>query len=264
MDNWKNVIDFYTLGDKLRKQNRFGSSQSYSSNNYGGILLAYFYNEEYCVTNDISKVLRIIAMSNMLTINTSARNIFENMKKGKKYIDEIYEYYAQDSTESIFALSCREYDNNLSKLFDKCNKKDITNLYECAKKSGVIPNNMDLKNIFDVYSSEKQKDVFIDNDNSNSVYGSIILALALDSENYTTCNINKVIQMLLLSKLNRENLMLIDKNNHIKELLEEYDKNETIDSTFANFCSTLESNIRDLDIKESNPNSIKMILAKTR
>ena len=118
--------------------------------------------------------------------------------------------------------------------------------------------------IFDVYSSEKQKDVFIDNDNSNSVYGSIILALALDSENYTTCNINKVIQMLLLSKLNRENLMLMDKNNHIKELLEEYDKNETIDSTFANFCSTLESNIRDFYIKESNPNSIKMILAKTR
>lgn len=70
--------------------------------------------------------------------------------------------------------------------------------------------------------------------------------------------------MLLLSKLNRENLMLIDKNNNIKELLEEYNKNETIDSTFANFCSTLESNIRDLDIKESNPNSIKMILAKTR
>ena len=70
--------------------------------------------------------------------------------------------------------------------------------------------------------------------------------------------------MLLLSKLNRENLMLIDKNNHIKELLEEYDKNETIDSTFENFCSTLESNIRDFYIKESNPNSIKMILAKTR
>ena len=40
---------------------------------------------------------------------------------------------------------------------------------------------------------KSKKDVFIDNDNSNLVYGSIILALALDSENYTTCNINKVI-----------------------------------------------------------------------
>lgn len=262
--NKKNIIDFYTLGDKLRKQNRFGSSQSYSSNNFGGMLIAYLYNIEHPITNDISKVLRIIAMSNMLTINTSARCIFENMNKGKQYMSEIYEYYAQDSIESIFALSCREYDNNLSKFLDKCNNEKGNNLYETVKNNRVIPNDIDLKNIFDIYSFEKQKNIVKDNSNADSIYGSIILALALDSEGYSPSNIDRVIEMLLLSKLDRENLLCIDKNSHIKSILEEYDNNKTKDSNFANYCSNLESNIHNYSIENSNLDLVKLVLTKSK
>lgn len=288
----KNAVNFYTVINQF-KYIQFGETdQSYADHLYGSMILAVSMNSEFDLTHQLGKVLRMIALGDSSMLKKDIKDELSQLSKGNEYIEEINEYVSQQSDDAIFAHRCKELDYKLHEFIKRNIDKalSIDTLYQYAKRLGILSPVTDeeddkFKEIFRFYYMNhqlKQKERSGWNKkhwNVNSsrlerisehVYGTIILALVLNSECNFDVDIDKVIETLCIHEVGE---ILIDditpfdgitteekerieheavkkvignlqRHKELIQLVFDFDNQNTNDTRFAYYCDKLEVDIQ--------------------
>lgn len=293
MKKIENVLDFYVFANQLKSIKRMKSEQSYADCIYGNLILAITLNSEFKMTNDLGKVLRMIVLEDIAIADNSTHTFLEKLgklSKGKKYLSEIKEFRTFKTPEAKLAYDAKRKEYQLNKIIVEQEQKSIEELYEFMIQQRVfLPQNEEeykkYKEIFRFYylnqKLKKKERSGWDKRHwnikaarieriSEHIYGTIILALALDSEYEFNVDIDKVISTLAIHEIGEiligditpfdkitprekekmehqaviqviENLT--EKRNLIRMLFE-FDKKKTNEAKFAYWCDKLEADIQ--------------------
>ncbi len=216
----KDILNFYMKANDL-KNIMADKKYSVADNLYGSIILAVAFNSEFGEPKDISKIARMLILSE-ITLKNPNLNLVETLKKGKQYEKEAIEYLQIKNLEAKEAFRFRITDFSLTKLIDeKGDYLSFENLYKEALNLGIfkIIHKEDYekyKKIFKFYclnyrlknklrSGWDKKHWNVKSDRieriSEHIIGTIALAIAIDSEFDFNIDINKVIEMLAIHEV---------------------------------------------------------------
>lgn len=319
----KNAIDFYCLANQLKYKELYtppsltGKTQkkegTYSNHIYGSLILAIAFNSEFKITENIGKVIRMIALTYLKSLDEKKFTFaLRNLSNGSQFFREMEELGEYSSKEAVLALQSLSLDACLNSLY--LSKKDITpeELYYKAiwNNDYISPNLADYDSYIEILKfyclnqNLKNKDRSAWDKNhwniktsriesiAEHVYGTIILALALDSEFDFHVDIDEVVETLAVHEIGEiligditpfDNVTpakkaeiehqamfkvlgnLSNKGNLIKRLFE-FDSQATKNAEFAYWCDKLEANLQSKIYQEmnlhcqlqNNPNNITL------
>ena len=215
-----NILNFYMKSNDL-KNILTDEKYSVADNLYGSIILAVAFNSEFGEPKDISKIVRMLILSE-ITLKNPNLNLVETLKKGKQYEKEAIEYLQIKNLEAKEAFRFRITDFSLTKLIDeKGDYLSFENLYKEALNLAIFKLNHiedyeKYKKIFKFYylnyrlknklrSGWDKKHWNVKGDRieriSEHIIGTIALAIAIDSEFDFNIDINKVIEMLAIHEV---------------------------------------------------------------
>ena len=215
-----NILNFYMKSNDL-KNILTDEKYSVADNLYGSIILAVAFNSEFGEPKDISKIARMLILSE-ITLKNPNLNLVETLKKGKQYEKEAIEYLQIKNLEAKEAFRFRITDFSLTKLIDeKGDYLSFENLYKEALNLSIfkLTHKEDYekyKKIFKFYYlnyrlKNKLRSVWdkkhwnVKGDRieriSEHIIGTIALAIAIDSEFDFNIDINKVIEMLAIHEV---------------------------------------------------------------
>ena len=215
-----NIFNFYMRTNDL-KNIMADERYSVADNLYGSIMLAVAFNSEFGEPKDISKIIRMLILSE-ITLENSNFSLAETLKKGKQYEKEATECLQLKTLEAKDAFRFRIMDFSLTKLIDeKEDSLSFENLYKEALNLGIFKiiysdDYEKYKKIFKFYyfnyrlknklrSGWDKEHWNVKGDRiehiSEHIVGTIALAIAMDSEFNFEIDINKVIEMLALHEV---------------------------------------------------------------
>lgn len=216
----KNILNFYMKANDL-KNVMADERYSIADNLYGSIILAVAFNSEFGKPRDISKIIRMLILSE-ITLKNPNLELNKILKKGKRFEREALEYHFLQSEDAKDVFRFRITDFSLTKLIDeKGDNLSFENLYKEALNLGIfkIIHKEDYekyKKIFKFYclnyrlknklrSGWDKKHWNVKSDRieriSEHIIGTIALAIAIDSEFDFDIDINKVIEMLSIHEV---------------------------------------------------------------
>ena len=215
-----NILNFYMQANDL-KNIMADERYSVADNLYGSSILALSFNSEFGEPKDISKIIRMLILSE-ITLKNPNFSLSKTLKKGKQYEQEVLEYLNLKTLEAQDAFRFRITDFSLTKLIDeKGDSLSFENLYKEALNLGIFKiihkgDYESYKKIFKFYyfnyrlknklrSGWDRKHWNVKSDRieriSEHIIGTIALAIAMDSEFDFNIDINKVIEMLIVHEV---------------------------------------------------------------
>lgn len=295
----KNALDFYCFANNLKYASSFDANETMANHIYGSLILAIAMNSEFSITTDIGKVIRTIVLSYIEKIDPKKFfNIIMNLEKGPTYYNELYEKKQNYTKEAQFALKCQYLDKSLTKLLTENPSISLEEFYYLSVTSNTIrPTNSEeerqYKEILRFYQYNytlKQKNRSGWDKNhwniktphieriAEHVFGTLVLALALDSEFDFKIAINEVLETLAVHEIGEiligditpfDNITPEEKANmehqaistilgnlKIKERvlkkLIEFDHQSNRNAEFALWCDKLEADIQSKIYQENN------------
>ncbi len=289
----KKALDFYVFANQLKSIRRMKTSQSYADFLYGSLILAISLDSEFEITNDLGKVLRMIVLEDIAVADNPKNTFLEklgNLSKGKKYLQEIKELRTLKTSEAKLAYEAKRKEYQLNRIMIENEQKNVEELYELVIQQRIfLPQNDEeyrkYKEIFRFYylnqklkskerSAWDKKHWNIKNDRiesiSEHVYGTIILAIALDSEFNFNIDIDKVIETLAIheigeiligditpfdkitprrkEKMEHEAIIQVVgklmKRRSLIKMIFSFDRKKTNEAKFAYWCDKLEADIQ--------------------
>lgn len=130
----KNVIEFYTLANKL-KTTIVDDANNYSIADqlYGTIILAIAINNEFNQTNEVEKIIRAMILDEIIKLNPDYQ-LQEKFKNGRIYYQEILSTRSLATTEGKLISKYKKLDILLTNLIqEEGNKLD----YETLSNKGI-------------------------------------------------------------------------------------------------------------------------------
>ena len=215
-----NILNFYMKANDL-KNIMVDERYSVADNLYGSVILAVAFNSEFGEPKDISKIIRMLILSE-ITLKNPNLELSKTLKKGKKFEREAFEFHSLQTEDAKDAFRFRITEFSLTKLIDeKGDSLSFENLYKEALNLGIfkIIHKEDYeryKRIFKFYyfnyrlknklrSGWDKKHWNVKSDRteriSEHIIGTIALAIAIDSEFDFNIDINKVIKMLAIHEV---------------------------------------------------------------
>lgn len=211
-------IDFYLKGNDL-KYDIISNDRTIAEHLYGSMILALSIQSEFNPSEDISKVIRMIALEGITLTNIDFK-CSDYLPNGSKLDKEIEEKNKMVTFDSIFASKCRIMDIGLHDIIEKNKDKCYFELYKEAIRKGIfkpksIEENKKYQEIFRFY----YENIKLDNkersgwDNthwningrrervSEHIYGTIILALSMYGSYEKDIDIDKVLETLLIHEI---------------------------------------------------------------
>lgn len=214
----KRKLEFYLKGNKLKNSVIDNNGRSIAEHLYGSMILARAIQSEFEPSEDISKVLRMIALEGIALTNDDFK-CSEYLTNGSKYDKELDEIRRMVTFDSIFASICRVNDLRLHSIINENPDKCFYDLYKEAVRKGIFKpksfeENKKYQEIFRFYydnmNLEKTERTGWDNKHWNifgeresiadHIYGTIVLAMAMyDGEK--NVNLDEVLQTLLIHEI---------------------------------------------------------------
>ena len=218
----KNAIDFYMLANELKYVTE-DNNESLADSVYGSMILATAINSEYNLTDDLSKVIKIILLSKIYDYNKDG--IEGLLNRERRYVHEdVYDYYFEATLEGHFAYECVRLENELVSFFYKFDNgefdiNDYDIVYELANEQGVFDRigknekNIEVFRFYYLNRVLKQKvrsgwdstHWNVSNDRveriSEHCVGTIALAIALESQFGFDVDLDKVITTLCVHEI---------------------------------------------------------------
>lgn len=286
----KNAIDFYVFANKLKYTNIYNINQSQADHIYGSMILATALNSEFNLTDNLGKIIRMLIFKELLD-NPCLLSYLNNLSKKEKYLKELDEFKSK-TNEAKVTIRCMKLDIKLNKLFEfnKLRGLSLEKLYESALQAGIfIPRNKEeyqkYKEIFRFYYMNRKLknkersgwdknhwNIKIDRIESISehVYGTVVLALVLDSEFDFEIDIDKVLNTIAIHevgeiligditpfdgitveqkrKIEHEAIIKVigklSKKDELINLIFEFDDQKNNESKFGHWCDKLEADIQ--------------------
>ena len=238
-NNIENVLNFYVKANQLKYQ-MVDENHSKADNLYGSIILALAFNSEFNVTENISKVIRMLFL-NELIFKNGLYFFKDTLKKGNIYQKEVLEFHHLQTLFAKIAFKCKMTNLALTHLIDEEGATlSFEDLYHKAIKLGIFKLGTydEFYGDFNVFSNmfkindkqdyEKYKRIFkfyyLNNQLRNKlrsgwdknhwnikgdkiecifehIIGTIALAIAIDSEFDFNINLDKVIEMLSIHEV---------------------------------------------------------------
>lgn len=214
----KRKLEFYLKGNALKNSVIDNNGRSIAEHLYGSMILARAIQSEFEPSEDISKVLRMIALEGIALTNDDFK-CSEYLVNGNKYDKELDEIRRMVTFDSIFASICRVNDLRLYSIINENPDKCFYDLYKEAVRKGIFKpksfeENKKYQEIFRFYydnmNLEKTERTGWDNKHWNifgeresiadHIYGTIVLAMAMyDGEK--NVNLDEVLQTLLIHEI---------------------------------------------------------------
>lgn len=214
----KRKLEFYLKGNALKNSVIDNNGRSIAEHLYGSMILARAIQSEFEPSEDISKVLRMIALEGIALTNDDFK-CSEYLANGSKYDKELDEIRRMVTFDSIFASICRVNDLRLHSIINENPDKCFYDLYKEAVRKGIFKpksfeENKKYQEIFRFYydnmNLEKTERTGWDNKHWNifgeresiadHIYGTIVLAMAMyDGEK--DVNLDEVLQTLLIHEI---------------------------------------------------------------
>jgi putative hydrolases of HD superfamily len=289
-NRYENVFKFYNKVNNLKYLiYDHKSNESYADHIFGSMILATAFNSEFNVTDNVSRVYRMIVLS--CINNSGVSNI--------RYNELISELNQSISNDSIIVMKFRELESRLnSLLYEKGEYLTIEELFTEALNNKIfIPRNQEeyekYHSIFKFYYQNKTLshktrsgwDKTHWNINSDRIedipehiVGTIGLAMGIDSEFENTIDMDKVISTLVVHetgeiligditpfdgitkaqkmeiehKAVEEIASILSIKDSIVSSLVEFDNEDTEEAIFANMCDKLEADIQSKIYQELN------------
>lgn len=205
-------------GNALKNSVIDNNGRSIAEHLYGSMILARAIQSEFEPSEDISKVLRMIALEGIALTNDDFK-CSEYLANGNKYDKELDEIRRMVTFDSIFASICRVNDLRLHSIINENPDKCFYDLYKEAVRKGIFKpksfeENKKYQEIFRFYydnmNLEKTERTGWDNKHWNifgeresiadHIYGTIVLAMAMyDGEK--NVNLDEVLQTLLIHEI---------------------------------------------------------------
>lgn len=316
----KSALDFYILANQLKYIEHYTpqligeplqSKETYASHIYGSLILAIALNSEFQITTNIGKVIRMITLTYFETLdNDPLHQSLRNLAKGQKFYEDMQEQNAVSTTEATLAQEALALDTCLNSHYQMNPNITPEELY-----FKVIWNNpyfqanpedydkyIEVLRFYLLNQTLKQKErsgwdkthwniktSHIERI-SEHVFGTISLALALDSEFDFNINIDEVLETLTLHEIGEiligditpfDNITPEQKaeiehkamsnvlgnlncKNRVLNLLCSFDAKSTKNAEFALWCDKLEADLQSKIYQEKklhrplndNPNNI--------
>ena len=215
-----NILKFYMKVNDL-KNTMADEKYSVADNLYGSVILAIAFNSEFGKPNDISKIIRMLILSE-ITLKNPNLELSKILKKGKRFEREAFEFHSLQTEDAKDAFRFRITDFSLTKLIEeKGDNLSFENLYKEALNLGLFKiirkeDYEKYKKIFRFYylnyrlknklrSGWDNKHWNVKSDRieriSEHIIGTIALAIAIDSEFDFDIDINKIIEMLAIHEV---------------------------------------------------------------
>ena len=215
----KRKIEFYLKGNALKDSIIDNNGRSIAEHLYGSMILARAIQSEFKPSEDISKVLRMIALEGIELTNDDFK-CSDYLTNGSKYDKELEEKKRMVTFDSIFANICRVNDMRLHRIIEENPDKCFYELYKEAVRKGIFKpksfeENKKYQEIFRFYYNnmelEKNERTGWDNEHwdiigkresvADHIYGTIILSLAMADNYEKDINLDKVLQTLLIHEI---------------------------------------------------------------
>ena len=214
----KRKLEFYLKGNALKNSAIDNNGRSIAEHLYGSMILARAIQSEFEPSEDISKVLRMIALEGIELTNDNFK-CSEYLVIGRKYDKELDEKKKMVTFDSIFASKCRVNDLRLHSIIVENPDKCFYDLYKEAVRKGIFKpksfeenkkyqeifrfyyDNMNLEKAVRTGWDNKHWDIFGKRESiADHIYGTIVLAMAMyDGE--SNVDIDEVLQTLLIHEI---------------------------------------------------------------
>lgn len=214
----KRKLEFYLKGNALKNSVIDNNGRSIAEHLYGSMILARAIQSEFEPSEDISKVLRMIALEG-ITLTNDDFKCSEYLVNGSKYDKELDERRKMVTFDSIFTSICRVNDLRLHSIINENPDKCFYDLYKEAVRKGVFKpksfeenrkyqeifrfyyDNMNLEKTVRTGWDNKHWDIFGKRESiADHIYGTIVLAMAMyDGEK--NVNLDEVLQTLLIHEI---------------------------------------------------------------
>ena len=291
----KKVIDAYMSANNMKDIIIYkDSKESVATNKYGAIILAMAINSEFNLTDDIAKVIRLIALSGVdLSSLDNVNNYLDEQRNFKKDIivkgSNVEETLASNCifldqiiSRQIFLNKDSDIENYFIKLFpismDKKSLKKISKFYLYNYKLKHLDRSGWDKKHWDVQTDRIEKI-------ADHVIGTIVLAIIMNIEYQSDIDINKVVTILalheigesvigditpfdgtdkLLMKAEIENIAMSEVLGNLKmkkkimEYLNDFQIKKSKEAKFAYLCDKMEA---DLQAKVYQDNGMQKSLS---
>lgn len=215
----KSKLEFYLKGNELKNTPIDNNGRSIAEHLYGSMILARAIQSEFEPSEDISKVLRMIALEGIVLTNDDFK-CSEYLVNGSKYDKELDEERKMVTFDSIFASICRMSDLRLHSIINENPDKCFYELYKEAIRKGIFkPKNFEenkkYQEIFRFYYDNMKLEKTIrtgwDNEHwdiigkresiADHIYGTMILSLAMADGYEKNINLDEVLQTLLIHEI---------------------------------------------------------------
>lgn len=215
----KRKIEFYLKGNALKDSIIDNNGRSIAEHLYGSMILARAIQSEFKPSEDISKVLRMIALEGIELTNDDFK-CSDYLTNGNKYDKELEEKKRMVTFDSIFAKLCRVNDMRLHRIIEENPNKCFYELYKEAVRKGIFKpksfeENKKYQEIFRFYYNnmklEKTERTGWDNKHwdiigkresiADHIYGTMILSLAMADNYEKDINLDEVLQTLLIHEI---------------------------------------------------------------
>ena len=133
----KRKLEFYLKGNALKNSVIDNNGRSIAEHLYGSMILARTIQSEFEPSEDISKVLRMIALEG-ITLTNDDFKCSEYLANGSKYDKELDEKRKMVTFDSIFASMCRVNDLRLHSIINENPDKCFYDLYKEAVRKGIF------------------------------------------------------------------------------------------------------------------------------
>ena len=218
LDEIRKSLNFYVCSNKLKNM-IIDEPNNYSvaDHLFGSMILATAIDSEFKETNDLSKIYRMLLLSefNILYPNYD----FDNLKLGKQYAKEILEARDMNTENGKLVFKYKMLDHLLTKLIKEKEKEDYLSLSDLINEGSKIisllcsKNSSECEEIFKFYylnfrlknkvrTGWDSKHWNIKSDRietvSEHVVGTLSLAMVLNSEFEYNLDIDKVLKMLTI------------------------------------------------------------------
>lgn len=211
-------LEFYLKGNALKNTTIDNNGRSVAEHLYGSMILARAIQSEFEPSEDISKVLRMIALEG-ITLTNDDFKCSEYLVNGSEYDKELDEKRKMVTFDSIFASICRINDLRLHSIINENPDRCFYDLYKEAVRKGIFKpksfeenkkyqeifrfyyDNMNLEKTVRTGWDNKHWDIFGKRESiADHIYGTIVLAMAMyDGE--SNVDIDEVLQTLLIHEI---------------------------------------------------------------